>query len=254
MGNNPIFYNDPLGDTTIPIDQLNPWALNKLGKFIPKNDPRPFAEQVKGDLALASIFAGIFTGGGTTAILRSGLFSSGVSMSFSALSGESGYEIFKSGISGFVSGSVLAGLSGNSIFSILKSGGISGAVGETTNQVLDIWVGNKSGFDLKSIIASGGIGAVSNLIAHASVNKANEILDANLANQISSSKTSAYREMIKKSIVEGSPRIGDRAANKLTNQTILQIQQSLRKENTAAKSAVKQTIEKSIDYLQTIIK
>jgi hypothetical protein len=238
MGNNPIFYNDPLGDTTIPIDQLNPWALNKLGKFIPKNDPRPFAEQVKGDLALASIFAGIFTGGG----------------SFSALSGESGYEIFKSGISGFVSGSVLAGLSGNSIFSILKSGGISGAVGETTNQVLDIWVGNKSGFDLKSIIASGGIGAVSNLIAHASVNKANEILDANLANQISSSKTSAYREMIKKSIVEGSPRIGDRAANKLTNQTILQIQQSLRKENTAAKSAVKQTIEKSIDYLQTIIK
>ena len=68
MLDNPIRYADPLGDSTIhpklpPIETLNAYALVKLGKVVPKEDSRPFWEQVKGDLKLAGIFAAAFGAG-----------------------------------------------------------------------------------------------------------------------------------------------------------------------------------------------
>lgn len=74
MLNNPIRYVDPLGDSTIPTtslanwgniklppsEDLNQFALVRYGIVAPRVDPRPFSEQVKGDLLLAGIFASAF--------------------------------------------------------------------------------------------------------------------------------------------------------------------------------------------------
>jgi RHS repeat-associated protein len=60
---NPIRYIDPLGDSTIPIDKVNPWALAKLGVVVPKDDGKSLWEGVKSDLKLAGIFASAFGAG-----------------------------------------------------------------------------------------------------------------------------------------------------------------------------------------------
>ena len=78
--NDPILNVDVDGlegksSNELRIDEVNPWALNKLGKSIPKKDPRPFSEQLKGDLKLAGIFAGAFGVGMAADIITAAYYS-----------------------------------------------------------------------------------------------------------------------------------------------------------------------------------
>ncbi|HEX4875258.1 MAG TPA: hypothetical protein VFV31_01210 [Chitinophagaceae bacterium] len=188
------------------------------------------------------------TGVSISTLFKFGATGATVNAGFSALQGESGYEIFKSAVSGFISGSVLGGLGATS--GVLTAGTASGIAGETTNQVLDNMFGKGSGFDLKKIAASGLIGALANVVSSSVINKVNSILDQKLASEIASTQTSAYRETIKAAIKQDAPNIGNRALGKAINQRIRQVQQLLRNQTNLEKAAVKTAVERSIDYMQ----
>jgi RHS repeat-associated protein len=255
--NNPVLNIDIDGlegessNNLLPIDQVDPWSLNKLGKYIPKNDPRPIREQIKSELMLASMFGGVFIGAEVSgaSILKSAFFSSGVSTTFSLLEGNSGYETFKSAASGFVSGAVLASLSGSSIKSILSAGAASGAAGEAVNQALDIAVGDKDGFNSKDMAISGALGSIANVISESVFNKVSQVLDNKLASEIANTKTDSYKSVIRKAIRSENPNMGNNSVNKLTNRRIAQAQSLLKKQNRAEKAAAQKAIETSLDFM-----
>jgi hypothetical protein len=139
---------------------------------------------------------------------------------------------------------------GKSLQALLISGGVSGMVGELVNQVFDnTFSEDKKGYSLQRTLISGGIGAVANVIANGLVDKVNGLFDQQLAKQIAGTETSAYRELLKKSILEKTPRIGNSGLKKAINKELKAVQQLLRQQTEANKVAAKQTIERSVDYM-----
>jgi len=185
-----------------------------------------------------------------TNMSKSGVVGAGVNSLIAYAQGGDKYAIVKSAISGFFSGAALGGIGGKSLTSILAAGGVSGGVGEIVNQVFDNKFGNDKGYDLKSIIESAGIGAVANFLSSTIIDKLSQAIDKQLIRSVAATETSSYREIIKKAILERSPRIGTQQLKRAVNQEVKSVQQLLTKEAEANKVASTQAIERSTDYNQ----
>lgn len=210
-------------------------------------------------LAPGTFFGGpiISTGRGSWAVrplltnmFKAGLVGAGVNATFSYAKGDDGYEIAKSATSGFFSGAIMGMPWAKTLQGVLVSGGISGSVGEFVNQYFDNIYGNDKGYSLRRTLISGGIGSVSSFLSNQIVNKINSLLDTKLTESILQTETDAYRENIKKSIIQETPRIGSNQLKKAINTEIRKIQTLLRKQTEMSKAAAKQAIERGVDYLQ----
>lgn len=203
-----------------------------------------------------AIVATVYTGGRLgPGILKYALVGAGVNATVSALQGESGYEIFKSAVSGFISGAVLGALPGASWNALITAGAASGVAGEVTEQTIDMFVGgNRSNFDMGKMIESGLLGAVANVIASGAIKQVNQVLDKKLATEIATTKTAGYRETIKNAIKKESPGMSGKTLTKSINQRIKQAQQLIRKQDKLERAAVKQAIERTVDALQNLPK
>ena len=184
-------------------------------------------------------------------LLISGAIGAGVNVTFSILAGESGNNVLKSAISGFVGGSVLRALGGyNSITATLSSGYASSAAANAVDQAISSFYGDRDKFDFDEMVMYGGIGVLSNVVSNAVVNSVNGFIDQRLAQDIAGTETPAYRKTIKNAIKEESPNIGTRSLSKAINQRIKEAQGLLKKQAELAKVAVKQATERLADYLQ----
>ncbi|MBL7722742.1 MAG: hypothetical protein JNK27_01270 [Chitinophagaceae bacterium] len=219
-----------------------------------KDAQRALNDIINAGAKIGMVSFGLSSLGVSSNVIKFGFIGAGVNTTFSVLQGEDGYEIFRSAVSGFVGGAVLGSLGGLSFNAIIISGFASGAAGEMTSQTLDVLFDEKKDFDFGEIMKSGGIGAFGNVIANGVVKKVHNFLDQRLSSEIASTKTSAYIETIKKAIIEESPNIGPRALSKLTNQRIKQVQQLLKEQIKLEKAAVKQAVERAIDFIQETIK
>ena len=97
---------------------------------------------------------------------------------------------------------------------------------------------------------SAGIGAVANFLSSTIVDKVTQAIDNQLAKSIAATETSSYRDVIRKAILERTPRIGTQQLKRAVNEEVKNVQQLLKKEAEANKVAVTQSIERSVDYLQ----
>ncbi|MFT3981665.1 MAG: RHS repeat-associated core domain-containing protein [Ferruginibacter sp.] len=217
-------------------------------------------------LAVASSIPGILTGGSSNVgtgitvlktMAAAGVTGASVNMLISWVEGGNGYEIVKSGISGFVSGSLLGGLGKISFIKNFPavnqaiSGAISGAAGEITNQVFDLTFGEDSkGVDLQKIFLSAGIGGVANVIAPAIIKKTEALIDKTSAKYLAATMTKSYRDLISKTIKEETPRIGPTLLKKEINKRIAESRRLILEQTKLNKIAVQKTIERVLDYLQ----
>ncbi len=175
-----------------------------------------------------------------------------VNTAFSYAEGDRGYELVKSGLSGFFSGAVLGSFSKvTSLGGLFAGGASSGATGEFVNQIFDNTFGKGDGsFDLKKILVSAGIGGVANIIASKVIDYANGLIDKKAAEYITLTKSNAYKETLKKAIKEEAPRITPQSLKKAINKRIYEVQQLIKKQAQVEKQAAKQGIERTVDLLQ----
>lgn len=202
-----------------------------------------------------TVLSGRMGGPGSTLlvnIVRGGATGAVVNMAMSYAQGEKGYELVKSGVSGFFSGAVLGGFSKiTSLGGLFAVGAGSGATGEFVNQTFDNTFGNGNGsYDLNKILTSAGIGGVANIISSKIIDYAHGLIDKKAAEYVTLTQSKVYRETIKNAIKEETPRITPGVLKREVNKRIREIQQLIRKQAEVEKQAATQAIERAVDYLQ----
>ena len=239
-----------------------------LAKDALKGDKKALAaynQMINADFKVASIQFGIaltIASAGTsgsigTVLLKKmvvgGLTGATINSAMSYAQGENGYEIVKSGVSGFFSGAVLGayGSKINSLKGLLISGSSSGATGEFVEQTFDNTFGNGVGtYDLQKIMISGGIGAVANLLSSKIIDNIYKGINKKVMESIRHSESKSYRELIRDAIRKESPRITPGKLKKAVNERLRDIQNLVKKQGEIEKIALKQVIERTVDYLQ----
>jgi RHS repeat-associated protein len=261
--NSPIFSIDRDGREFEPYWATTvPQKISAYENELRKKDPA-HAEQI---IFQKNINAFLFVGGALTAgfaietygfiplltnSLKMGVVGSVANSTIAWANGGDKYEIAKSATSGFFSGAILGvGGASASISKLLSIGAISGGLGEIVNEEFDSKFGKGSGYDLQKIMTSAGIGAVANLLSNGIVDKISEEIDKQLVKSLAQTETGTYQNTIKKAILERSPRIGTKQLKQAISAEIKSAQQLLKKQAEGTKVAVKQAIERSVDYLQ----
>jgi hypothetical protein len=153
-------------------------------------------------------------------------------------------------VSAFVGGAVFGGIAGTTTTSVLTAGTLSGVSENIVDQSMDMMAGNKSEFDLESMIESGALGALSGYLSHRAMKANNAFLDKRLKAAIAEMNSPEEKDLIKAGIKETAPRIGERALNKAANEQIKSTIRSLTDQNNALKAAMKEFIEKGLDELK----
>jgi len=163
---------------------------------------------------------------------------------------KSPYEIKKSIFSGFISGSLLA--FGNGAASNVMVGAGSGGLGEIIDQSIDESYGVYKNPVKKNQEFQIGVmsGAIAGPLGGIAAKEATKIFNTITKNLISKTETKAYRNIIKKAILERIPRIGNKELNVEINNEIKKQQKSILNEIAIVKAAFTKTISTGLDISQ----
>lgn len=163
---------------------------------------------------------------------------------------KSPYEIKKSIFSGFISGSLLA--FGNGAVSNAVVGAGSGGLGELIDQSIDESYGVYKSPALKNQEFQIGVmsGAIAGPLGGIAAKETTKIFNTITKNLISKTETKAYRNIVKKAILERIPRIGNKELNAEIKNEIKKQQNSILNEIATVKAAFTKTIGTGLDISQ----
>ncbi len=132
-------------------------------------------------------------------MLRGGATGGVINGSLSALDGDDPLDIVKNTMNGFISGAIV-GPGGNGTKELIVRGAIGEAIGEYANQIFEKEFQGREDFDLDEIIKSGGVGAVSNLVAGKLLDKINSFIAKQEVKSLAKVETQQYRDLIAKEL------------------------------------------------------
>ena len=175
------------------------------------------------------------TGGATGATIDGGI---------SLLKGDSGTDVFKNTLSGFVSG-VILGSGGTTTKSLLTNGAAAGGIGELTSQLIEIGFQDREEFDVKKIAINSGVSAAANFLSDKLLKAINEKLVESTNSTLDYMGSKEYRKIISDALKKSNPNIkaSGKRFKELVNNTIKSQKSLVKKQLIINRVAIEKLIE-----------